>query len=62
MLSRMWNKGNISPLLLGVQTYTVTMEINITVAQKLGINVSQDPAIPKDTASGHRTHGQPYTL
>lgn len=31
-----WSKGNTSPLLMGVQTYTVTMEINMEVTQKNG--------------------------
>jgi hypothetical protein len=50
MLVSVWREENILPLLVGVQTCTVTMEINITVPQK-------DPAIlllgiySKDAAS-----------
>jgi hypothetical protein len=28
MLARIWSKGNTSSLLVGVQTYTTTLEIN----------------------------------
>ena len=34
MLARMWSKGITPPLLVGVQTVTVTLEINLAVSQK----------------------------
>ena len=46
MLERMWIKGNIPPLLVGMQTCTTTIEISVVVSQKIGINLPQDPAIP----------------
>ena len=46
MLERMQSKRNIPPLLVGVQNCTGTLEINMVVSQKWGINLSQDPAIP----------------
>jgi hypothetical protein len=36
MLARMWIKGNIHPLLVGVQTCTVTMEISVVIPQEAG--------------------------
>jgi hypothetical protein len=58
MQMRMWNKKNTRPLWEGVWTCIVTIEINIAVLpKKLGINLTQDPAIPllciysKDAAS-----------
>ena len=33
MIVRMWIKGNTLPLLMDVQTYTATMEINTMVTQ-----------------------------
>ena len=34
MLEKMWSKENTPPLLVGVQTCTVTLEINLVVSQK----------------------------
>jgi hypothetical protein len=36
MLSRVWRKRNTSPLLVGLQTGTTTLEINLEVPQKIG--------------------------
>ena len=36
MLSRMWRKRNTLPLLVGLQTGTTTLEINLEVPQKIG--------------------------
>jgi hypothetical protein len=36
MLSRMWSKRNTPPLLVGFQTSTTTLEINLVVPQKIG--------------------------
>ena len=41
----MWNKGNILSLLLVVQICTTILDINLSVSQKFGIILSQDPAI-----------------
>jgi hypothetical protein len=30
----MWSKGNISSFLVGVQTYTINLEINLTFSEK----------------------------
>ena len=61
MLEKMWGKGNIPPLLVRVQTCTVTLEINMEIFfGKLGNNLPQDPAIPllgiypKDAQSYHK--------
>jgi hypothetical protein len=35
MLVSMWRKRNIPPLLVGLQTRTTTMEINLKVLQKI---------------------------
>ena len=36
MLERMSSKGNIPPLLMGMQTYITTLEISMAVSQKIG--------------------------
>ena len=59
MLARMLNKGKTS-LLIGLQTFTVTMEINMAVPQNLEIDLPQDTTIlllgiyPKDAPSYHK--------
>ena len=35
VLTRMWSKGDTPPLIVGVQIYTATMEINMAVPQKI---------------------------
>jgi hypothetical protein len=46
MLKRIWRKRNTPPLLVGLQTGTTTLEINLEVPQKIGIDLPEDPAIP----------------
>jgi hypothetical protein len=46
MLARMWRKRNIPPFLVGLQTVTTTLEINLAVPQKIGNSLPEDPAIP----------------
>ena len=46
MLERMWSEGNTPPLVVGVQTCTTTLEINVIVSQRNGISLPQDPVIP----------------
>jgi hypothetical protein len=36
MLARMWSKGNTPSLLMEVQTFRATLEVNIVVSQKTG--------------------------
>jgi hypothetical protein len=36
MLARMWRIGNTPPWLVGMQTYTSTLEINLVISQKIG--------------------------
>jgi hypothetical protein len=35
MLARMWRKRNSPPLLMGVQTGTTSLEINLAIPQKI---------------------------
>ena len=65
MLARMWSNRNTTLVLVGVQTCTTIMEINLAVSQKtVGIDLSQDPAIsllgtyPKGTLSYHKGTAQ----
>jgi hypothetical protein len=46
MLARMWRKRNTTPLLVGLQAGTTTLEISLAVPRKLGIVLPLDPAIP----------------
>ena len=45
MLERVWRKGNLLTLLVGVQTSTVTMENSGDSLKKLEIELPYDPAI-----------------
>lgn len=54
MLVRMWSKGNNLPFMVGVQTCTTTMEINVTVPQEAG-NCSTSR--PSYTNLGHTSKG-----
>ena len=44
MLVRMWRKRNTSPLLVGLQTGTTTLEINLEVPQKIGTRSTWRPS------------------
>jgi hypothetical protein len=46
MLARMWRKRNTSPLLVGLQASTTTLEVSLEVPQKIGHKLLEDPAIP----------------
>jgi len=46
MLARMWRERNTPPLLVGLQTGTTILEINLEVPQKIDIVLPEDPAIP----------------
>jgi hypothetical protein len=46
MLARMWRKRNTPPLLVGLQACTTTLESVWRFLRKLGIVLSEDPAIP----------------
>ena len=54
MLERMWSKGNIPPLLVGIQTCTAILEISIVVSQKFG---NQYTSRSSDTTLGHIPKG-----
>ena len=45
-------KENTSPLLVGVQSNTATMEINMTFLRKLGTDTPQGPEIPGHIPKG----------
>jgi hypothetical protein len=44
MLERMWGKRNTPPLMVGLQTGTVTLEINLEVPQKIGKRSTRRPS------------------
>ena len=50
MLERMWSKGNTHPLLVGMKTYAVTLEISVAVSQE---TVSQPPSRPRYSTLGN---------
>ena len=50
MLERMWSERNTPPLLVGVQTYTATLEVSVAVPQKTG---NQPTSRPRYTTLGH---------
>lgn len=52
----MWRKENTHPLLFSVHTYTITMEISLTVPQNMRTELPQDPSMPPiygQTPKGH---------
>ena len=49
MLEMMWSKENTPALLVGVQTCTTTLEINVVIYQKTG---NQPTSEPSDTSLG----------
>ena len=61
MLERMWRKRNTSPWLVGLQTGTTTLEINLEEPQKIEIYLPENPAISrsgiylKDSPPCHRS-------
>jgi hypothetical protein len=60
MLVRVWNKESTPPQLVGVQTCTTTLEINVVVSQKSENSSTSDSAIPllgiypKDAPPSHK--------
>jgi len=46
MLERVWRKGNLLTLLMGMQTGTATMENSVEIPLKTGNRTAIDPAIP----------------
>ena len=46
MLERVWRKGNLLTLLMGMQTSTATMENSVEIVKKMEIELPYDPAIP----------------
>ena len=47
MLERVWRKGNILTLLVGMSIYTATMGDGMEISlKKTGLKPSHDPAIP----------------
>ena len=56
MFVRMWSKGNIPALLVGVKTYIVSMEINMMALQRVGILFNLKPLLgiyPKEAPFYH---------
>ena len=50
----MWNKGSISPLLVGMQICTTTLEISMAVSQKIG---NHPPSGSSNATLGHIPKG-----
>ena len=46
MLERLWGKGNLSTLLVGMQTGAAIVENSMEFPQKLKMELPFDPAIP----------------
>lgn len=63
MLAMMWSKENIPPLLLGMQTYIATTEINMAVHKKIGNQSPQDATSTFSCiAKGHSILLQEYLV
>jgi hypothetical protein len=50
MLARMWRKRNTPPLLVGLQSCTTTLEINMVISQKMGHSTTGGSS---NTSPGH---------
>ena len=46
MLERVWRKGNLLTLMVGMQTSAATMENSVEIPLKTGTELPYDPAIP----------------
>ena len=46
MLERLWGKGNIPALLVGMQAGTAPLDFSVAISQKMINTLLQDPAIP----------------
>jgi len=46
MLERVWRKGNVLALLVGMQTDTATWKMVWRLLKKLGVKPPYDPEIP----------------
>ena len=46
MLERVWRKGNLLTLLVGMQTSTATMENSVEIPEKMEIELPYDTGIP----------------
>ena len=46
MLERVWRKGNLFTLLVGIQTSTATMENSVEIPFKIANKMPYEPAIP----------------
>ena len=55
MLERRWGKGNTSPLLVGVQTGTATLDISRLISQKIR---KQPTSRPSNTTFGYISKGR----
>jgi hypothetical protein len=51
MLVRMWRKRSTPPLLVGLQAGTATLEISLTVPQKIGHNTTGRSSNTKSSRS-----------
>ena len=54
MLERIWEEGKTSPLLVGMQTGTVTLEISVLISQKIR---TQPTSRPSNTTFGYIQSG-----
>jgi hypothetical protein len=54
MLARMWQKKNIPPLLVGLQTGATILEINLAVPQITGNRYTTLGHYPKDAPPYHK--------
>ena len=59
MLEMRWSKRNTPPLLVGMQTYTTTLEISMVISQKI---VNQPTSRPSNTTLGHPKDAQSYYM
>jgi hypothetical protein len=53
MLVKLWSKGNTTPVLVGVQTCTTTLEINFAVSQTFGNSSKSKSSYTIILAPGH---------
>lgn len=60
--AKMWRKPNTHSLLVGVQSCTATMELNMTVPQKCGFIIPLDLFIPSQKYTQSMLHSMKRTL
>ena len=48
MLGRLWDNGDATPLMVGMQTYTATLDISVLISQIIGKQSTSRPVTGRE--------------